>query len=172
MSLTVRLATKEDAKLIADISQETFYHAFAADNTKEDMDQFLNEQFTKGKLMLEVGTPENIFYLAYEGDKIAGYVKLRDARKPNSLGDANALEIARLYALPEFIGKGVGSLLMQVCVDVAKEKQKEILWLGVWEKNERALAFYERWGFKKFGDTEFLLGGDLQRDWLMRKDVG
>ena len=171
MSFTVRLATKEDAVLIAEISHETFFHAFAADNTKEDMDQFLNEQFTKGKLMLEVGATENIFYLAYDGESVAGYVKLRDARKPNSLGEANALEIARLYALPQFIGKGVGSVLMQLCIDVAKEKQKEVLWLGVWEKNERALAFYERWGFEKFGDTEFLLGGDLQRDWLMKKII-
>ena len=171
MSLTYRLPTKDDSKLIADISHETFYHAFAADNSKEDMDQFLNEQFTKGKLMLEVGAAENTFYLAFDGDAVAGYVKLRDARKPNSLGDVKGLEIARLYALPAFIGKGVGSLLMELSIKVAKEKQKEVLWLGVWEKNHRALAFYEKWGFEKFGETEFLLGSDLQRDWLMKKDV-
>lgn len=80
MNLSIRPATVNDASLISDISHQTFYDAFAKDNTKEDMDQFLNEQFTKGKLMLEVFAPENIFLLAFLNKEIAGYLKLRDAK--------------------------------------------------------------------------------------------
>jgi len=171
MDVLIRYATRDDGPLIADISHETFYETFAADNTPEDMEKFLKEQFTKGKLILEVGAPENTFLLAYIGSEIAGYAKLRDARTPASLESSNAVEIARLYARKKFIGKGVGAALMQKCIDIAKDMGKEMVWLGVWEKNLRAIEFYAKWGFEKFADTDFLLGDDLQNDWLMRKRI-
>ena len=153
MTLVIREATVEDARLIADISHQTFYETFAAYNSKENMDKFLNEQFTRGKLILEVGAKENTFLLAYNDNGIAGYVKIRDERTPWSLGNANALEIARIYAMTHQIGKGVGSFLMQSCIDIARERNKDWLWLGVWEKNERAIEFYKKWGFEKFDET-------------------
>lgn len=171
MNLTLRTATKEDAELIADISQQTFRDTFAADNTKEDMDKFLCEQFTKGRLMLEVGTPENNFLLAYVDNSLAGYVKLRDAKAPVELKNVPSLEIARLYVLKDYLSKGIGAALMKASIEAAEAKQKKVVWLGVWEKNERAIAFYTRWGFQKFGEWDFLLGNDLQRDWLMKKEL-
>src|SRR5215203_4513905 len=98
MNLLIRYATENDAVLIADISRQTFYETFALVNTKADMDLFMNVQFTKGRLILEVGQPENIFLLAYLDKEIAGYVKLRDTRLPKGLDSKNAIEIARLYA--------------------------------------------------------------------------
>jgi ribosomal protein S18 acetylase RimI-like enzyme len=171
MSLIIREATVEDAQLIADISHQTFYETFAAHNTKEDMDKFLNHQFTKGRLMMEVGAKGNVFLLAYNDDQLAGYVKLRDERVPLSMGDVAAIEIARIYAVSNQIGKGVGSFLMQSSINIAKQKNKEWMWLGVWEKNQRAIEFYTKWGFEKFEETDFLLGNDVQRDWLMKKKV-
>lgn len=171
MSLTLRPATKDDAALIADVSRQTFYDSFAADNTEADMKKFLDEQFTKGRLMLEVGAPENRFVLAYVDDAVAGYLKLREGKEPAALKGFAALEIARLYALKEFIGQGVGAALMKEAVRTATEKGKEVLWLGVWEHNRRAVDFYHRWGFEKFGEWDFLLGDDLQRDWLMKKSL-
>jgi ribosomal protein S18 acetylase RimI-like enzyme len=171
MTPVIREATVADAKLIADISHQTFYESFAAYNRKEDMDKFLNQQFTKGKLIMEVGARENTFLLAYHGNDIAGYVKIRDERVPLSLGNVGALEVARIYAVSNQIGKGVGSLLMQACIDIAGQRNKEWLWLGVWEKNQRAIDFYTKWGFEKFDETDFLLGDDMQRDWLMKKRI-
>jgi ribosomal protein S18 acetylase RimI-like enzyme len=171
MTLIIREATVNDARLIADISHQTFYETFAAYNTKEDMEKFLNHQFTRGKLMLEVGAKQNTFLLAYAGTEVAGYVKLRDERVPGTMGSVRALEVARLYAMSDQIGKGVGSFLMQSSIDIAKQKNKEWLWLGVWEKNQRAIDFYVKWGFEKFDETDFLLGDDLQRDWLMKRRV-
>ena len=171
MTLVIREATVDDAILIASISHQTFYDTFSPYNSMQDMDKFLNQQFTKGKLILEVGAKQNIFLLAYNGDSVAGYVKIRDDRVPLSMGKVSALEIARLYAMTDQIGKGVGSQLMQSCLQIAKEKNKEWLWLGVWEKNQRAIDFYMKWGFEKFDETDFLLGDDMQRDWLMKKKV-
>ncbi len=171
MNLTVRYATNRDAGLIADISRQTFYETFAVDNRKEDMDKFLSEQFTKGKLMMEVGSPENIFLLAHNGDEVAGYAKLRDAKQPEKLNNLKAIEIARIYAMTNMIRKGVGNLLMQTSISIAKEKGKEIIWLGVWEKNIRAIEFYRKCGFEKFDVSDFLLGDDVQCDWLMKKTL-
>ncbi|RYZ19527.1 MAG: GNAT family N-acetyltransferase [Chitinophagaceae bacterium] len=171
MTCTLRTATVYDAELIADISRKTFYETFAADNTEADMRLFLAQQFTRGRLILEVGRPELHFVLAYVGKEVAGYVKLRDARPPKELGSKSALEIARLYVLQEFIGQKVGAALMAESIRVAQQRQKEWVWLGVWESNTRAIAFYERWGFEKFGECDFLLGTDVQRDWLMKREV-
>ena len=171
MNLTIRYATEKDAVLIADISRQTFYETFAPVNTKADMDIFMNVQFTKGRLMLEVGQPENIFLLAYQDTEIAGYVKLRDSRLPKGLNSKNTLEIARLYAMPAMIGKGVGQALMQKSIDIALEKKKDAIWLGVWKENKKAIEFYTRWGFTIFGECDFILGNDLQKDWLMKKKL-
>lgn len=169
--ISIRQATISDSVLIADLSRQTFYETFSPGNTKKDMDKFLHEQFTRGKLMLEVGKEENIFLLAYYGDEVAGYVKLRDGKKPASLNGIPSLEIARLYAVKSMIGKGVGSALMQKCIDIATQRKAKLLWLSVWEKNDRAQKFYTQWGFEKFDTCDFLLGDDIQLDWLMKKDL-
>jgi ribosomal protein S18 acetylase RimI-like enzyme len=171
MDVVIRYATKEDAVLVADLSRQTFYDTFKNDNTEEDMTIFLNQQFTRGRLMLEVGSRENIFLLAYIEDEGAGYVKLREGKQPKELVKRSALEIARLYCTAAFIGKGIGKVLMQKTIAIAKEKSKEVVWLGVWEKNRRAIDFYASWGFEKFGEQDFLLGKDLQNDWLMKKEL-
>jgi diamine N-acetyltransferase len=171
MNFSLRQATKEDAALIADISRQTFYDSFAADNTEENMTKFLNEQFTKGRLMLEVGAPGNTFFLAYDAQNVAGYIKLREGKKAEDLHPSTSIEIARLYVLKEYIGKGLGKILMQAALNEAREKQKEWIWLGVWEHNLRAIQFYTAWGFQKFGECDFLLGDDVQHDWLMKKNL-
>jgi diamine N-acetyltransferase len=167
----IREASKEDAGLIADLSRLTFYEAFISQNTKANMDKFLKEQFTKKLLMQEVGAANNTFLLAYHEKEVAGYVRLREHNIPPGLGTINALEIARIYAVTSMIGKGVGSALMQKSIDIANERKKECVWLGVWKKNHRAILFYEKWGFEKFAEHDFILGDDMQQDWLMKKMI-
>ena len=170
-AVTVREATSEDAGLIAELSRSTFYETFASFNTKENMDLFMNSQFTTEKLVAEVGAPGNTFLLAWcEGEPV-GYVRLCESENPPSLGDSSALEIVRIYATTSSIGKGVGSAMMDACIRIARERGKEVIWLGVWEHNPRAIAFYERWGFHKFDTHVFQLGTDPQTDWLMKKEL-
>ena len=170
-TITIRVARKEDAALIADMSRITFYDAFVQDNIKEDMDIFMNQQFTKAALMKEVEEEDGIFLLAYAGNEPCGYARMRLNNKEHIMATENAIEIARIYALSSAIGKGVGSALMKYCIDMANQLNKRNIWLGVWEKNERAIAFYKRWGFEKFSEHRFLLGTDLQTDWLMKRAI-
>lgn len=164
--ITVKRATVTDASLIADLSRTTFYQAFAKDNTESDMELFMNEQFTKERLMQEVEKGAGIFLLAYDSDEAVGYARIR---VDNKLKHEDAVEVARIYALDKAIGKGVGKALMETCLQIANDMQMKAVWLGVWEKNERAIAFYQKWGFEKFGEHKFLLGTDLQTDCLMKK---
>jgi ribosomal protein S18 acetylase RimI-like enzyme len=169
--VNIRAAHANDAELIADLSRDTFYETFAEFNTKENMDMFMTGQFSKEKLMTEVMERGNIFYVAFIGDTPAGYMRMREVPNPAQLADVSAIEIARIYSVHQAIGKGVGSALMQQGITIAKEKQKQVIWLGVWEKNKRAIDFYTRWGFEKFGEHEFVLGTDVQTDWLMKKVI-
>ncbi len=166
----IRKADFSDAEMIADLSRETFYHTFAEFNTKEDMDKFLIEQFSKQKLMAQVTEEGNIFLLAYVGDQPAGYVFIKE-NTHEALGNKNAIEISRLYARTSFIGKGIGKALMDAAIETAKELQKEYIWLGVWEHNHRAIGFYKKYGFEKFSEHDFILGNDVQRDWVMKKEI-
>ena len=169
--ISIKEATAADAALIADLSRQTFYDSFVADNTLENMDKFMNEQFTREELMEEVGAAGNIFLLAYVGDEVVGYARLREATNPLLIENGPVIEIARIYAIQQSIGKGVGSTLMQQCIDIARQKNARVIWLGVWEKNQKAIAFYTKWGFEKFGDHVFMLGNDPQTDWLMKKGL-
>lgn len=171
MSITIRSATTADAELVADMSRQTFYDSFAPDNTKEDMDIFMNEVFTREELIKEVGAPGNIFFLAFEENAPLGYARMREGIDPG-IGDGKpSIEIARIYAIQTSIGKGVGSSLMKQCIDTALMLEKEFIWLGVWEHNQRAISFYRKWGFEKFGTHVFMLGKDAQTDWLMWKSL-
>ncbi len=169
--IIIRLARETDAELVADLSRQTFYESFAPENTKENMDKFMNEQFTKERLINEVQQPWHLFFLAYIENKPVGYVKLRDGSVPLRLDARSCLEIARIYSVRSQIGKGVGKKLMQTCHEIAKRKGKKILWLGVWKENQRAIDFYMAWGFEIFGEQEFILGNDVQKDWLMKKEL-
>ena len=171
MSIEIRYATIADAVLIADISRQTFYETFVEHNTKEDMDKFMNEQFTREQLIREVGTAGNIFLLAIDNEVPVGYVRMRDGENRIEFAGKSSIEVARIYALKSVIGKGVGKALLQKCIDIAVEASKEIIWLGVWEKNDRAIAFYNKFGFEKFASHDFVLGTDVQTDWLMKKEL-
>lgn len=165
----IKEAGVDDAVLIAALSQQTFIETFASVNTKENMDKFLQESFSKEILIKEVGASDNIFLLAYENEKPVAYARLRENNNPPELSGISSIEIARIYAVKDAIGKGVGKLLMQECISIAEQKDKALIWLGVWEHNKRAIDFYTKWGFEKFATHIFKLGDDNQTDWLMKK---
>lgn len=168
--LIIREAGPADAALIADLSRKTFFDTFAASNTAADMEKFMELQFSKEMLMEEVGQSGYRFFLAFSDKEPAGYIFLKDRRHP-LLPSADAIEVSRLYADKNFIGRGVGKALLQFAIDTAIAENKKHIWLGVWEHNQRAIRFYSSFGFVKFSEHDFLLGDDLQRDWLMQKSL-
>ncbi len=171
MGLIIQRASAADAHNIAVLSQQTFYDTFADFNSKEDMAKFMNESFSIEKLVAEFNDPRNIFLTAFINEELAGYAKITDSKNPDQLGTVDAIEINRIYAAQKAIGQGVGKALMEECLNIAILKSREWVWLGVWEKNERAISFYKKFGFEKFGEHDFVLGVDVQADWLMKKKL-
>jgi len=167
----IRQATREDAEMIADMSRRTFYETFAHQNTPEDIALYMDKQFTRESLMAEVGTPGNTFLVAWLDEQPVGYVRLLEHAPPSEIGEGTGIEIVRLYAEQSVIGKGIGRALMQSSIDLAREKGLQWIWLGVWEHNHRAIAFYTKCGFAFDGTKQFVLGSDLQTDLVMRREL-
>ena len=165
-NIELRRATIADAALIAQISRRTFVETYAQFNTPENMELFMEQQFAEQKLADQVLDTRHIFLLASDGDIPAGYIFLKQDDN-----NTDAIEVARLYVCAGFIGKGVGRSLMDAAVGIAKELGKKKIWLGVWEHNQRAIRFYHRAGFVRTGQQSFLLGKDLQNDWVMERPV-
>jgi diamine N-acetyltransferase len=155
-----------EADLLADISRTTFAETFAPVNTPEDIAAFMEQQFTAEQLKAEMGKPGYLHLLASYNGTPAGYLFLKKQTHP-LLNQAAALEISRIYCLQAFQSKGVGKAMMEYALQFAQENGLPTIWLGVWKENTKALAFYTSFGFRIFGDTDFLLGNDLQKDWLM-----
>lgn len=171
--LQVRKALPEDASLIATLTRETFYDSFAADNTAEDMELYLAEHLQPEALEKEIFLPGNHFFIAWDGQRPVGYLRLRERPEghPDCIPAGNSIELARFYATADSIGKGVGKAMMAHLLEYASGLGFERIWLGVWEHNHRAIGFYQKWGFEKVGSHPFMLGRDLQTDWLMTREL-
>ncbi len=146
---------------------QTFTEAFGKANSKVSLINYINRAFSEEQLLSEIENPESIFYLAMAQRQVIGYIKLNEGSAQNKQRGEMHAELERIYLKSEFQRMGFGKILLQKAIDVAKEKGKEFLWLGVWEKNENAISFYEQFGFKKNGTHTFDLGGDQQLDHLM-----
>lgn len=171
-TITIRVAEPEDAATIAYFSRKTFYESFALQNSKRDMEKFLKIQFSVKNLMAEVGRKHHTLLLAYKFHTLVGYALMREAKNPPEINPAvKSIELARLYVDKHFKGTGVGNAILKECISRARLKGKEVLWLGVWHENHRAIDFYTKWGFRKCGSKIFILGDDPQIDWLMKKDL-
>jgi ribosomal protein S18 acetylase RimI-like enzyme len=170
-SITIRRATPADAARLAAFASAAFVDTFGPDNRPEDMRAYVAESFGEAVQRSELEDPEVTVLLAESGDELVGYAMLRDGDVATPVTSSKAIEIARLYAGKRWIGAGVGALLMRGCLTEARSRLKEAIWLGVWERNARAIAFYQRWGFADVGAQSFQLGGDLQSDRLMARHV-
>lgn len=165
----IRRATPADSDLLADIGRETFHDTFAPDNTADDMAQYLGRAFGPGRQAEELADPSSAFLIAELGTTPVGYARLRWATTHNVVPGTRLLEIARFYVRRPWLGCGIGAALMRACFDEARRSGCDVVWLGVWERNLRALAFYEKWGFVIVGQQVFQLGADLQRDVIMMR---
>ena len=169
--ISVRTCNEKDIDALVALGIKTFRDTFDEYNSPENMIRYINETFTRKILEHEMKQTGTVFFLAFDGRRTAGYAKVRSSYTPPELEGKATLEVERLYAHREYIGKRVGHMLMQTCLAYGKKKGIQTLWLGVWENNSRAISFYEKNGFVKFGEHTFMLGDDAQTDWLMKKEL-
>lgn len=167
----VREASVEDATQISEFGALTFNQAFGFFNTKQNMKEYLEINFSKEQIQSQLLDPLATFLLAYEDKRLVGYSMLLGGDSDETVSGSNPIELVRIYIDQSLIGKGYGSKLLEAVIDKASEGNHDVLWLGVWEKNKSAIDFYFGWGFKIVGSRKFLLGTDLQNDFLMERLV-
>lgn len=165
----VRFAVAADASLLASLGAETFAETYAADNTPEDLQEYLARHFAPEIQARELSEPGTRFLIAEVGGESAGFARLRDGPPPAAHGAAHPVEIVQFYARARWIGRGVGGALMDRCLAVAREGGSDLVWLGVWERNARARAFYAKWGFREIGTKTFTVGSDVQDDLVLAR---
>ncbi|NJL01753.1 MAG: GNAT family N-acetyltransferase [Spirulinaceae cyanobacterium SM2_1_0] len=167
--LTIRQATPTEAVRVAELAAQTFRETFAADNDPADMADYLATRFSPTQIATELADPAATFLLAAVGSTVVGYAKLQASAVPDPVSGDAPLELVRLYLRQAWTGRGYGRALMQACLDRARAEGYQTLWLGVWEHNHRARAFYQRWGFTAVGAHDFWLGRDRQTDLILQR---
>jgi ribosomal protein S18 acetylase RimI-like enzyme len=164
----IRKASLSDLESIQKIASQTFRETFALVNSPENISNYLEDSFNTAQLTEELTNPESSFYLAYSDLKVIGYLKINFGKAQIEIIDLQALEIQRIYVLQEFYGKKVGQLFINEVLNIANLNLVSFIWLGVWEENHRALAFYRKNDFSVFDKHVFTLGDDKQTDLLMK----
>ena len=167
-NIEIRKVTLSDVDQLQKIGRQTFQETFSEFNSEENMKSYLEEKFSNEKLLSELNDDNSEFYFATLEKEVIGYLKLNFGNSQTELKDNKSLEIERIYVSKEFHGKSVGKLLYDKAIQIAKEKNSEYVWLGVWEENVRALGFYKKNGFVEFDKHIFKLGDDEQTDLMMK----
>ena len=174
--LTIRPATVADAALLTDLAALTMREAFGPPhNPAELVEEYVASAITQPILEIELADPRSWFFLLQDTNQLpAGYAKLRRHAAPRrmpSLHRRNAIEIQRIYLRQNQTGQGQGRQLMTYCLDWARAAGYGAVWLGVWERNDRALGFYKKIGFEPFGFHYFQFGSERQRDFWLYKPL-
>ena len=165
--MTIRTATAADAAVVADLARRTFYDTFAATNDPADMALHLAHAYSVEQQTLEITDRDMTTLLVEEGGDAIAYAQIRSGHVPGCVTGSQPIELWRFYLDRAWHGRGVAQQLMQRVKEVACERSAKTLWLGVWEKNDRARAFYAKCGFADAGEHIFLFGNDPQTDRVM-----
>ncbi|HEX8433748.1 GNAT family N-acetyltransferase [Archangium sp.] len=166
-AVRIRPATLADAATLTELGARTFRDTFAADNTPENVEAFLASHYRPEIQEAELKDPSNLYLLAEVSGVPAGFALLRDGACEQGVQAERPLNLSLLYVDRPFLGAKAGAALMLRCLEEGRARRHDVLWLGVWERNARALAFYSRWGFTEVGEMRFLLGNDPQRDLVL-----
>lgn len=166
-NILVRQANISDASLLADVGAVSFRDAFGADNDPEDLKLHLETTYSVETIRQALNDPTIIYLIAENNGTALGFARLSVAEVPAKITLNDAIELQQIYVLKRGWGKGLGPALMEKSIECARDHQKAGLWLGVWEKNDRAIAFYKKWGFEITGEHTFMVGSDPQQDLLM-----
>jgi len=164
---TIRIARAADAAALSELAESTFRDAFGAQNTREDMDLHCQRSYRPEVQAAEIGDASLETFVAEDRGRLVGYAQVARRSQPACVPEPSAVELRRLYVRREHHGKGLAQELMEAVRTSAIATGSRLLWLGVWERNPRAIAFYRRCGFVEVGHQVFVLGTDPQRDLVM-----
>ncbi|MDR7236479.1 GNAT family N-acetyltransferase [Neobacillus drentensis] len=171
MTIMIKKCILEDSRKLQEISYQTFNETFKDQNSLENMNAYLERAFNLKQLEKELSNISSQFFFVYFNNEVVGYLKVNtnDAQS-EEMGD-ESFEIERIYIKNKFQKHGLGKYLLNKAMEIALERNKKKIWLGVWEKNENAIAFYKKMGFVQTGAHSFYMGDEEQTDLIMIKTL-
>ncbi|MEJ3721341.1 GNAT family N-acetyltransferase [Paenibacillus polymyxa] len=171
MNAKIIKCSREDLHLLQEISIETFNDTFKEQNSPENMQAYLERAFNSKQLEKELSNVSSEFFFVYFNEELAGFLKvnINDAQS-EKMGD-ESLEVERIYIKNKFQKHGLGKYLLNKAMEIALRHNKKKVWLGVWEKNKNAIAFYKKMGFVQTGAHSFYMGDEEQIDFIMTKSM-
>lgn len=167
----IRIATRADALPLADIAEQTFRDTFARDNTAHDMDVHCRASFGEAIQADEIASADLITLVCEDNGILIGFAQLRWRHASPAVVASAPGEIQRLYVERAWHGRGIAQRLMQAALDALAARNCDVVWLGVWERNPKAIAFYTKMGFVAVGEHTFIVGHDAQRDVIMARPL-
>lgn len=171
MTVNIKKCMLEDVQILQAISMETFHDAFKEQNSPENMNAYLEKAFHRNQLESELANPSSQFFFVTVDNEVAGYLKVNTDDAQSEKMEDPSLEIERIYLKTHYQKQGLGKLLLNHAVEIAMAQKKKNVWLGVWEKNDNAIAFYEKLGFVQTGTHAFYMGDEEQTDYIMTKTL-
>jgi ribosomal protein S18 acetylase RimI-like enzyme len=169
--IQISRATINDLILLQQLASTTFHESFAPMNKAADMKKYMDDSFSTEKMTAQLNDLFSEWYIASIDQQPVGYLKLNFGSSQTELKDIHAVEIERIYVLKAFHGKKIGQQLFDTALTIAQNKNAPYLWLGVWEHNQSALAFYTKNRLVPFDKHLFMLGEDKQTDILMKREL-
>jgi ribosomal protein S18 acetylase RimI-like enzyme len=169
--ITITRASITDLLELQNIGITCFKETFSSMNSEENMNAYLQKSFSTAQLISELSDPNSEFYIAKLNALVIGYLKVNSGEAQTEIKDQKSLEIERIYVLSKFHGKKFGQLLYEKALAISKQKKVSYVWLGVWEKNQKAILFYQKNGFAIFDTHIFKLGNEVQTDFMMKLEL-
>ncbi len=171
MTINVKKCTKEELPTLQKISIETFRETFESQNSSENLDAYLKRAFHSKQLEMELSNEFSEFFFVYLNSEMVGYLKINIGNAQSEKMGDESLEIERIYVKNKYQKHGIGKILLNTAIEFALERDKKEIWLGVWEKNENAIAFYKKMDFVQTGVHSFYMGEEEQTDLIMTKAI-
>ncbi|HEY3271103.1 MAG TPA: GNAT family N-acetyltransferase [Geothrix sp.] len=170
-AFTIRPATPEDAAILADLGARTFRETFEQHTSGPDLEAFLAAAYGEAIQRAELADPSRPARVLEVDGVPAGFLQLRLGHREPGVPGVRPVELQRIYVLREAQGGGRGAALMAEALEIARAWGADILWLGVWENNHKAVGFYVRSGFREVGDHIFQIGDQVDRDLILARDL-
>jgi len=171
MIMTIKECMLEDLRELQKISVETFTETFKDQNSLEHLNAYLERAYNLDQLEQELANRSSQFFFVYYTQEVAGYLKVNTDEAQSEAMGADSLEVERIYVKKKFQKHGLGKQLLNKALEIALEQKKKKIWLGVWEENVNAIAFYQKKGFVQSGTHSFYMGDDEQVDLIMSQTL-
>lgn len=166
-----RLANHDDAAALAALARQTFIDTYAEQNDAEQIRAHCEKNFGISQQSKEIADPDYVVILAYHDEELVGFAQVVNNPPPDSIAADKAVALYRYYLKKEWHGKGIAQPLLAEAETAAKTFNANQLWLGMWEHNARALAYYKKVGFQHVGWMDYEFGGVIERDYVLLKNL-